>query len=68
MANTGFGKRTEMGHVMRGEETMAPLMARALAKYIGNIMQSRYSLLAQAGWLTHLWRILRILHGRYTLE
>jgi len=24
MANKDFGKRAEMGHMMRGEETMAP--------------------------------------------
>ena len=27
MANKDFGKRAEMGHMMRGEETMAPWMA-----------------------------------------
>jgi hypothetical protein len=45
MADKDFGKRMEMGHMMRGEETMAPLMERALTKYIGNVIQGRYSLL-----------------------
>ena len=54
MADKNFGKRAEMGHMMRGEETMAPRW-QALAKYTGNIIQGRYSLFPQwrPVWLTH---------------